>query len=470
VLVAALALLAGAAALARGSRAAALGCIMAAGLAVSLYAASERAIHEWDERFHAVVARHLLDHPLTPTLYDDPVLPYDYRDWTANHVWLHKPPVTLWLMAGSLRVFGVSELAVRLPSVALTTAALWLTFAIGRRLFDDRVALTAAAFQAVNGLLVALASGRAPTDHVDAALVVFVELAVLVAIVEADRESAARRAALGAVIGVAVLTKWYPALLPLPLWLYLARNRPASRLAGGLALVAGAAALVVAPWAWHIARSFPAEAVWEWRYGMAHATEAVEAREAGPFFYIAAMPKFFGELVYIPIVGAVVVAFRRPMLAPLRVLLLWIAIPYAVFSAAATKMPAYIMIAAPAVFLVEAWFWWELACAPALLRRRGLRIALLIAFGVLPIRYLMRPGGPFTIVDRHPRWVVELEALRGQVREPRPVLFNMPRPIEAMFYLPWPAYAKMPSEAEARALTARGYSVFVYDAGALRRR
>src|SRR5262245_6295197 len=100
----------------------ALVCILTAGAAVRVYAASERSLHEWDEQYHALVAKHLIDHPLTPTLYEDPVLPFDYRSWVANHVWLHKPPVALWLMAGSLRVFGLDELALRLPSVLLSTA------------------------------------------------------------------------------------------------------------------------------------------------------------------------------------------------------------------------------------------------------------------------------------------------------------------------------------------------------------
>jgi hypothetical protein len=49
---------------------------------------------------------------------------------------------------------------------------------------------------------------------------------------------------------------------------------------------------------------------------------------------------------------------------PLRLLALWVTIPYAVFSFTATKMPSYVAVAAPAVFLIEGWFWWRLAEAP----------------------------------------------------------------------------------------------------------
>src|SRR5437016_1135732 len=81
-----------------------------------------------DESFHAVVARNLLKHPFTPTLIDRPVLPYDYRSWQANHVWLHKPIVPLWQIAASFALLGVSTLALRLPSAILATAASGLTY------------------------------------------------------------------------------------------------------------------------------------------------------------------------------------------------------------------------------------------------------------------------------------------------------------------------------------------------------
>ena len=39
------------------------------------YGAFDFALHPWDERFHALVAKHLIEQPLVPTLYNDPVLP-----------------------------------------------------------------------------------------------------------------------------------------------------------------------------------------------------------------------------------------------------------------------------------------------------------------------------------------------------------------------------------------------------------
>ena len=131
-----------------------------------------------DESFHAVVARNLIKHPLTPTLYDRPYLEYDYRDWQNNHVWLHKPIVPLWQMAASMALFGVNTLALRLPSAILATAAVWLTYAIGVRLLDRRAALIAAALQAFNPGITSLVHGYVFSDHIDIAFLFWVELAV----------------------------------------------------------------------------------------------------------------------------------------------------------------------------------------------------------------------------------------------------------------------------------------------------
>ena len=39
------------------------------GLILRIYSASDLFLHSWDERYHALVAKNLLQHPLLPTLY-----------------------------------------------------------------------------------------------------------------------------------------------------------------------------------------------------------------------------------------------------------------------------------------------------------------------------------------------------------------------------------------------------------------
>ena len=102
--------------------------IMLLGLALRLFMVSDLYLHKWDEVFHALVAKNMLEDPLKPVLYKNPVLDFDYRDWTHNHVWLHKQPFPMWGMALSIALFGEHAPAVRLPSVLLGLLGIWVIY------------------------------------------------------------------------------------------------------------------------------------------------------------------------------------------------------------------------------------------------------------------------------------------------------------------------------------------------------
>jgi len=148
------------------------------GLILRIYMSTDFFLHEWDERYHALVAKNLIQHPLLPTLYDNPVLPYDYKAWAANHIWVHKQPLPLWAMAASMWVFGVNEIALRLPSIILTTLGIWLAFRIGTYFHNQKVGFLTAFFFSINGQIIEMTGGRWATDHIDIFFLFFVELAV----------------------------------------------------------------------------------------------------------------------------------------------------------------------------------------------------------------------------------------------------------------------------------------------------
>lgn len=120
--------------------------IMLCGLILRLFVANDFFLHEWDEQFHALVAKNLIKHPLIPTLYDNPILPYDFKAWNMNHIWVHKQPIPLWTMAASMCLFGVNEIALRLPSILLSTIGIGLIFYIGKYFFSEKTGLLAAFF------------------------------------------------------------------------------------------------------------------------------------------------------------------------------------------------------------------------------------------------------------------------------------------------------------------------------------
>src|SRR5436309_183463 len=63
---------------------------------LKLHHLDHQALKGLDESFHAVVAKNLLKHPLTPTFIDRPFLPSRLGDWQVEHIWLHKPIWPLW--------------------------------------------------------------------------------------------------------------------------------------------------------------------------------------------------------------------------------------------------------------------------------------------------------------------------------------------------------------------------------------
>lgn len=60
---------------------------------------------------------------------------------TLNGVpYLDKPPLLYWLTILAYKIFGVSEAAARIPTLCCTLGEIWLTYLLGRRLFNPRAA------------------------------------------------------------------------------------------------------------------------------------------------------------------------------------------------------------------------------------------------------------------------------------------------------------------------------------------
>jgi 4-amino-4-deoxy-L-arabinose transferase len=393
--------------------------VVLGGLVLGLGMALDDYLHPWDERYHALVARNLGAHPLVPTLFDEPT-GASPGAWKRAHVWLHKPPLAPWLMAGTLELLGPCELAVRLPSLLLFAAATWATFRIGAELFDRRVGLVAAGLYAIHGRLLDLASGRVATDHPDSVLASLVALGALAALVQVRRNSRVLALLVGVLAGLGVLTKWLPGLLVLGLWGVAMpwRERP-RRCALDLGLGAMVCAALTVPWSLYVRSAFPVEARVEAAYAWRHLWHPLEGHGGGPLWHVARLPRYFGEAS--PLAIAWFLA-RRARQQPF--VTAWLVVPYAVFSLAATKMEGYVMIAAPAVLLMVA------AALVALIEKRTLlRGALAAALVVLPVRFTLERYKPFEV-----RQVERERAARLRALDADPAY-----PIESMFYGATPA-------------------------------
>ncbi len=174
-----------------------LGLVLLAGLGVvaSLLAARYIPLTDPDEGLHAAVAQEMVEK----------------GDWIVprlqGQLFPDKPILYFWAVAASLKVFGMSEAAVRLPGLLFGMLGTLTTAAIAWRMAGRRTGLMAGVFYASMVLPAALV--QLPTH--DVALVPWVNLALL-CFWESDRGRSQWRdwawtGAAGVVLGLAILTK-----------------------------------------------------------------------------------------------------------------------------------------------------------------------------------------------------------------------------------------------------------------------
>ena len=453
----------------------ALYLILLSGLLLRVFAAADLYVHEWDERYHALVAKHMMEFPFKPMLYEFPILDYDYRSWVSNHIWLHKPPLPLWLMACSFHVFGINEWALRLPSIIASTMAIVLTYETGKYYLDQKWALLAAFLHAIHGLVIELTGGRIATDHYDVLFLVFIELGIYFAIQYARNTFHPKWCiAIGLSMGLAILTKWLPALIVLPIWSILALSSKLSwrYLIRDGCLIVLIAALLVVPWQWYIFHKYPLEAAWEFAYNAQHITQGVEGHLEPWYYHLNKWRLIFGELIYLPLLWLFWKSIKSFTKGKFKLLSLsiWIFIPLFFFSIVKTKMQAYTLFVAPAIFILIALFFrylrLSLASCPKAVRNFSSVIAILLI--VLPIRYSLERLKPFENRDRNPSWAQQLKVFKA-VLPSNGVLFNTAHPIECMFYTDvLAAYSFPPDQVTIEKLSNLGYRIYLMEGERLR--
>jgi 4-amino-4-deoxy-L-arabinose transferase-like glycosyltransferase len=433
-----------------------------------LYTGMDFYLHAWDERYHALVSKHFIIHPFIPTLYENPLLNYDLNDWGANHIWLSKPPVAMWLASISIKFFGNHELAVRFPSILLSTLSVGLTFKIGRLLFDQRTAFIAALLHAINGMLIQTAAARLSSDIVETTFLFFSEAAILMALYSVKKDKPAVYSIFcGLFTGLAFLSKWTPAIFILPVWLTTIYSFNKKKNLQQLSLFIFPAIGISASWCIYMYYAFPREAKEMLSSLIRPLNEVIQEHQGPVYYYLIQIQIIFGEIVYLPLAWFMYRTVTHRGELKYSILIAWLFVPLIVFSLSATKRATYILIAAPALFLIIAHFytWLEQQSYPGY--RRWLKFLVLFLLIALPVRYCIERVKPFSADDRNPAWAQELKQLPER-KDKKIVLFNYPLALEAMFYTDFAAvYGYIPELATLRSLQQQGYTIWVRDDGKL---
>lgn len=288
-----------------------------AALAIRCYMATiDPFLHTWDEQFHALVARNMMDNPLVPMLRKGQLLPYNYRDWGSTTVWLHKQPLFMWQMALSMKLFGTSLFAMRLPSLILSTAMVPMIYHLCRNLRASHfTAIAAAGMHAFSFYHLELVSGREGMDHNDAAFSFYVLASLWSLSCYLRTPNWKWAVATGLFSGGAILCKWLTGLVVYLGWgvVTLISRRDRRRNIKDLALSLAATATVAVPWQLYILSRFPLEARHEYAHNNKHISEVVEGHGGNWDHYFQEFPHYFGDTIcwLVPVGVLLMLAGRR---------------------------------------------------------------------------------------------------------------------------------------------------------------
>lgn len=378
-------------------------------------------------------------------------------DWLVPRIegvpHLTKPPLAYWVLAAGMRALGEDEWVVRLPLAVAFALGVVLTSLLAGRLFSDRrVALRAGLLQMMSPL--AFAGGHVVTTDIFVSLFVLAYLWCMWGALLGRDDRRARAWALGmhAFLALAFLTKGPPAMLPAlaaaAFVVLRRRSLPWRRLVapGGLAL------LLAGSLSWFVAvlATVPGAAS-VWRQEAVHKVFVDSARDMSPLLYIpilagGALPAvlllvcsgWFPRRPWMPAAG------RSDGSRARLFLLLWCLLPLAVFMAARTRLPLYVLPLVPALNILAASESRPLWPAE---RRRGIA-------AVVPLRTAITVGLWLCLMvaakvfvadhgDPHRDLRPVAAAIRADVRERRAtpeVVLTMPRAGNGLlYYLDGPA-------------------------------
>jgi len=320
-------------------------------IVVRLFMASvDPYLHEWDERFHALVAKHIMSHPFQPMIRLDPILPYKIEDWCCNYIWVHKQPLFLWQMAVSMFLFGINEFALRLPSVVMGTVSIYFIYDIATKWIKNiDVAYFAALLFTLSYYQLELTSGRFSLDQNDLTFAFYVTASIWAFTSYLTATKKILWAILiGLFVGCAVLNKWLPGILVFGGWgLYLlleTRYNFDLQKWKYLILAAVISIVIFAPWQLYILSAYPVESGIMYEHNKRHIFEVLEGHEGTVWYHINQMRLIYGMLLitFVPL-GIYAITKNKEVDKKLSIAFFTMSIViYAFFSILVqTKMPAF---------------------------------------------------------------------------------------------------------------------------------
>ncbi|MNB91803.1 Undecaprenyl phosphate-alpha-4-amino-4-deoxy-L-arabinose arabinosyl transferase [compost metagenome] len=353
-------------------------------------------IEDWDEARHGVSAYEMLRKGSYM------INTYNYHD----DYWNLKPPLSFWSVALGFKVAGFNPLGLRLFSAIAALITIAITALFTRYRYGNTASLLSAAVLATSSQFILSHSARA--GDADALFVLWFTAAVLSLMLT---ELHIRWLYVsGLMFSLAFLTKsWHAGVILVIIVLFMLLTRRIFQL--NLRNMLGLIAASVVPVAVWLGLRFPYDKftfIKEMiRYDLlTRASSTIEGHANGPTYYLHILRVFHTKwslALFLIVLYYTFVMLRRRTLRHLPLdsftlgTTLWIAVPFATFTAASTKLMWYILPVYPPLAIVTAFLFTGMLHA---MSRRGFRAALAAAFAavfILTQTYIVRTlTGSFT--------------------------------------------------------------------------
>lgn len=308
-----------------------------------LWKLGDSSLFDYDEAIYAQVAKEIVQG----------------GDWLTLHwgykPWFHKPPLLMWTTAVFYRLFGVSEFWARAAAAFSGIGIIFITYAIGQRLYNSFVGFFAAVVLLTNHMFV----GWARHGATDTTLTLFVYLAIYAYL--SLREGKQKYWYLIWIsCALAVMVKGpagviAPATIALALLFdkRLVATLQSRHFWQGLVF----AFVIVAPWHLYMylqhGRSFVDEYLGY--HIIARSTQALEGNAGGKFYYVEHLRQQFFPWVYlIPFALALSIKENIKGQVQSRILLLVTVVVFGLYTIVQTKLPWYVFPIYPALAILIA--------------------------------------------------------------------------------------------------------------------
>jgi 4-amino-4-deoxy-L-arabinose transferase len=316
-------------------------------------------LNDWDEKFHALVAKNLTHHWLKPTLTDIPLLPCNYKDWFGNYIWLHKQPLFLWQIALSIKLFGANVFAVRLPSIILGALLVLIIFDLASTCFNRDTGYIAAFLFSFYEPALGMSGGYENMDHNTMSFMFYITLSLWAWIKFEKSKKPGWAICMGLFAGCAILTKWLTGLLVFGGFgfyhLFLVRDFFSKEILVPLLYATIACILVALPWQLYTLYQYPLEARYELYYNNLHLSQVIEGHSGERWFYFDHLKyqyKMLQSLIFIGFAFCLLEYKRYKLPASLIFIC---TVVYIFFTVAVTKIDEYVLIVSPLLIIFMAF-------------------------------------------------------------------------------------------------------------------